>query len=81
MFDLVITDMVMPNMTGKELARELKAVRPDIPIILCTGFADSITEEQAKELGMGALITKPVNRNKMAGTIRSVLNLALQKEM
>lgn len=74
-FDLVITDMVMPNMTGKELASELKAVRPDIPIILCTGFADAITEAQAKKLGLGALMTKPVDKNKMAGTIRSVLNL------
>jgi two-component system cell cycle sensor histidine kinase/response regulator CckA len=76
-FDLVITDMAMPKMTGKELATQLKAVRPDIPIILCTGFTDAITEEQAKKLGLRALMTKPINRKEMAGTIRSVLSLAL----
>ncbi|MFH1115341.1 MAG: PAS domain S-box protein [Pseudomonadota bacterium] len=76
-FDLVITDMAMPNMTGKELAKELKALRPDIPIIMCTGFSDEITPEQAGKLGLGALIAKPVSRNTMAGTIRSVLNRAM----
>ncbi len=76
-FDLVITDMAMPNMTGKDLAKELKALRPDIPIIMCTGFSDEITEEQAEKLGLGALVTKPVSRNTMAGTIRSLLNQAM----
>jgi CheY-like chemotaxis protein len=58
-FDLVISDMTMPKMTGKDLARELMAVRPDIPVILCTGFSEFISETEAETLGIKALITKP----------------------
>jgi len=46
-FDLVITDQTMPNMTGKTLAKELMAIRPDIPVILCTGFSEQIDEKRA----------------------------------
>ena len=50
-FDLVITDMTMPNMTGKSLAKELMTIRPDTPIVLCTGFSEKIDEKKAKEMG------------------------------
>ncbi|MDP3029139.1 MAG: GAF domain-containing protein, partial [Deltaproteobacteria bacterium] len=61
-FDLVITDQTMPNMTGKMLAKELLRIRPDIPIILCTGYSELITEEKAKAMGIRELVMKPVVR-------------------
>jgi len=73
-FDLVITDMAMPNMTGKELAQELMAIRPDIPIILCTGFSEMINEKEAKEMGIRAFVMKPIVMREMANMIREVLD-------
>ncbi len=73
-FDLVITDMTMPNMTGDELAKELMAVRPDIPIILCTGFSAGITKEKAKALGIRSLVSKPILKRDIAEAIRKVLD-------
>jgi CheY-like chemotaxis protein len=73
-FDLVITDMTMPNMTGEELANELMFIRPDIPIILCTGFSRSVTEKKAKAMGIQAFILKPILRQELAETIRRVLD-------
>jgi len=72
-FDLVITDMTMPGLTGKELAKELLAVRPDMPIILCTGFSEQINEKQAKEIGVRGYIMKPYTVNSLNTTIRRVL--------
>ncbi len=57
-FDLVISDMTMPGMTGKELAIEILKIRPDIPIIFCTGFSDLITEESAKSIGIREFLMK-----------------------
>ena len=73
-FDLVITDLTMPNMTGDELAKKLMAIRPDIPVILCTGFSTRITEEKAKNMGIKAFILKPLIRKDIAETIRKVLD-------
>ncbi len=73
-FDLVITDLTMPNMTGDELAEQLMAIRSDIPVILCTGFSMKITEEKAKKMGIRAFILKPLIRNDIAETIRKVLD-------
>jgi CheY-like chemotaxis protein len=73
-FDLVITDLTMPNMTGDELAKKLMAIRPDIPVILCTGFSTRITEEKAKNMGIKAFIMKPLIRKDIAETIRKVLD-------
>jgi CheY-like chemotaxis protein len=73
-FDMVITDMTMPNMTGKDLAKELMAIRPDIPVILCTGFNEQIDEIRAKEMGISAFIMKPVVARDIANTIREVLD-------
>jgi CheY-like chemotaxis protein len=53
-FDLVITDMTMPNMTGAELAIKILQIRPDMPIVLCTGFSEQISEKKAKSLGIKA---------------------------
>ena len=72
-FDLVITDMTMPKMTGDKLAGELMKVRPDIPIILCTGFSPKISKEQAKEIGIKAFAMKPLVRRDMANIVRKAL--------
>ena len=73
-FDLVITDMTMPRLTGSELARELMAIRADIPIILCTGFSELINEKKAQEAGIRAFVMKPYVIASIAKTIRSVLD-------
>ncbi|QTA86637.1 response regulator [Desulfonema magnum] len=72
-FDLVITDMTMPYMTGAELSRKMMRIRPDIPIILCTGFSEMITKEKARDMGIREFITKPARRNQIANTIRRAL--------
>jgi PAS domain S-box-containing protein len=73
-FDLVITDMTMPDMTGDQLAAEILNQRPDIPIIICTGFSKRISSEMASSLGIRALLMKPVTVQKLARTIREVLD-------
>jgi len=80
MFDLVITDMMMPSMTGEELAKEVLVIRPDIPVILCTGFNAKIDKKKAKALGFRAYILKPVLKRQMAETIREVLDSQKEKE-
>lgn len=72
-FDLVITDVTMPNMRGDHLARELLKIRSDVPIILCTGFSEIISEEKAKSLGIRKLVMKPLFRNHLAREIRKIL--------
>ncbi len=61
-------------MTGKELAMELMAIRPDIPVILCTGFSEQIGERRAKEIGIRAFVMKPIVMSQIANTIREVLD-------
>jgi len=73
-FDLVVTDITMPNMTGLELTRKLLRIRPNIPIIGCTGFSEMITSEKAKSIGMEDLIMKPIIRRRIAEAIRHALN-------
>ncbi len=73
-FDLVITDMAMPKMTGDKLAREIQAIRPAMPVILCTGFSELVDEETAKAMGISAYVTKPIIRQTFARTVRNVLD-------
>ncbi|MBW2610299.1 MAG: response regulator [Deltaproteobacteria bacterium] len=73
-FDLVITDMTMPNMTGDRLAGELMKIRSDIPIILCTGFSEKISKERADFLGIKGFLMKPIAMREIANTIRQVLD-------
>jgi signal transduction histidine kinase/ActR/RegA family two-component response regulator len=73
-FDLVITDMTMPNMTGADLAKAILHIRPDTPIILCTGFSEAISEEKAKAIGIREFVMKPIIRQKIARIIRRVLD-------
>ena len=73
-FDLVITDQTMPNMTGLELAKKIILLRPDIPIILCTGFSRQATYEQTDEIGIKKILMKPLILKNMAESVREVLD-------
>jgi PAS domain S-box-containing protein len=73
-FDLVISDRGMPKMTGEVLAREMMAIRPKIPIILCTGFSDEGDDERARAVGIRGYLMKPVAKAVLAETIRNVLD-------
>jgi len=73
-FDVVITDQTMPAMTGASLVAELRRIRPDIPIILCTGFSHLLTADQAQALGVDAFLMKPVGTHELAVTIHQVLH-------
>jgi len=73
-FDLVITDMTMPQMTGVQLSEKLKEIRPDIPVIINTGHSSLINEEKAKKMGIAAFAMKPIVKTDIAQTIRKVLD-------
>jgi PAS domain S-box-containing protein len=73
-FDLVITDMTLPKMTGIVLARKILKICPDIPIVLCSGIRESGTEEQVKSLGIKAYLTKPLSRREFSQAIRNTLD-------
>ena len=79
-FDIVITDMTMPDMTGVELAKELIRLRSNIPIILVTGFSELITAETAKEVGVRGYLTKPIAIGDLSRAIRRVLDYNTEKE-
>jgi PAS domain S-box-containing protein len=73
-YDLVITDMTMPNMTGDRLAKELIAIKPGIPIIICTGFSERINQEKVVAMGIQGLLMKPIIRSEMARIVREALD-------
>ncbi|MDM8536448.1 response regulator [Desulfobacterales bacterium HSG17] len=73
-FDLVMTDMTMPKITGVMLTAKILDIRPDIPIVICTGFNTQISKEKAKALGIKEYILKPIVRSELAHTIRKVLD-------
>ena len=72
-FDLVITDMTMPGLTGKDLAREMFGIRSDIPIILCTGFSEMVNEKNAKQSGIREFIMKPYTVSSLDRAIHQAL--------
>jgi len=73
-FDMVITDMAMPSMSGDKLALELIKIRPDIPILLCTGFSTIMSEEQALSMGIKGFLMKPVTTSDIDKKIRAILD-------
>jgi CheY-like chemotaxis protein len=73
-FDLVVTDMTMPKMTGLDLAEKIFQIRPGFPIVLCTGFDVTMNEEKITEHGLRDIIYKPILRRNMATVIRKVLD-------
>lgn len=73
-FDLVIADYTMPDMTGAQLAQELMRMRPDIPVVLCTGFSEDIDAAGARSIGIRDFLIKPVTKENLARIIRSILD-------
>ena len=73
-FDLIVTDMTMPVMTGARLAAEIRRIRPDIPVILCTGFSDQVNEEKCRSMGIQGYILKPIIRTEFTRMIRRLLD-------
>ena len=74
-FDLVITDLTMPKMTGDLLAQEIMRIRPEIPVILFTGYSDLVSRERFNKLGIRDCLMKPLTRKDLAESIRRVLDL------
>jgi DNA-binding NtrC family response regulator len=75
-FQLVITDLTMPGIDGRELVKRIMATRPGTPVILSTGYGDVITEQEAKSLGFRHMLFKPPN----TGELRSVIHRVLEDE-
>ena len=73
-FDLVVTDMTMPGMTGMGLSKEILSVRKDIPIIICTGFSERLDEEKISSIGIKGLLMKPIVKSELARMVRQVLD-------
>ena len=73
-FDVVITDQTMPGLTGKKLAKKLIEIKPDLPVIICSGYSPKIDAEKANFIGISAFLMKPVDKRELAKTIRKVLD-------
>ena len=73
-FDLVITDQTMPDLTGKELTAELLQLRPDLPVILCTGYSGQISSDEAQRMGIREYCMKPLNLSQLVRIVRKVLD-------
>jgi CheY-like chemotaxis protein len=69
-FDLVITDQTMPNITGTELIKKIMETKPNIPVILCTGYSSLVSKEEAEASGIRAFLMKPIGREELAKTVR-----------
>jgi len=72
-FDLVITDIVMPNLTGDKLAKKIIGIRDDIPVVLCTGYSEKFTRQNASEMGIQTFLMKPLVMRDLANTVRQAL--------
>ena len=79
-FDLVISDMAMPNMTGDQLIKEILKIRTDMPTIICTGYSAKVSKEEAADLGVSAFAMKPLNKSDLANIVRRVLDEANSSE-
>lgn len=73
-FDLVISDVTMPGITGDKLVRKIHEIRPDIPVVLCTGFEGRLTKEEIQAFGVTDFLMKPISRKDLARSIRNVLD-------
>jgi len=73
-FDLVITDQTMPDTTGITLAQKMLRVREEMPIILCTGYSETVSADKAKEVGISEFVMKPLVKKELAETVRRVLD-------
>jgi DNA-binding NtrC family response regulator len=75
-FDLIMTNVTMPKLTGVDLAREMLKQRPELPVILMTGFSGGWTKERARQLGVRDMLFKPISLQAMANAIESSLHPA-----
>ena len=73
-FDLLITDLTMPKITGLELAEKVFEINPDMPVILCTGFSELVSKEKAEALGIKDFLLKPVLRKELSNAIRRIFD-------
>jgi CheY-like chemotaxis protein len=78
-FDLVITDMTMPAMTGVMLAAKIISIRPNIPVIVCTGYSEKIDKETIKNIGIKEIAMKPLAMKDIAEMIRRVLDTKIER--
>jgi CheY-like chemotaxis protein len=74
LYDIVVTDQVMPGLTGAELARRMLELRPSLPIILVTGYGNDLTPERAAEIGIREYLTKPISNQRLGEALRRVLS-------
>ena len=74
-FDLIITDMAMPNMSGDQLSVEMTKLRPDIPVLLCTGYSGTMSEEKAASIGIKGFLLKPIRMKDLAQKVSEILKL------
>jgi two-component system, cell cycle sensor histidine kinase and response regulator CckA len=74
LFDLVVTDQTMPGMTGGELTKKILSVRPELPVILCTGFSEHLKPEDAMQMGISKYLEKPLTAAEISAAIRDVLD-------
>src|SRR6185295_4334297 len=72
-FDLIITDLTMPGMLGTDFVRELLRLRPDLPVILVTGHADTLTDQRVRELGIRELVLKPLTLRLLGAAVHRAL--------
>ena len=72
-FDILVTDQVMPELTGSELAMKLRATRPELPVVICSGFSAQLTPEKAEDLGINEFLIKPIARQELGEAIRRAL--------
>ena len=79
-FDLVITDMTMPDMTGDALAKAIKKTRPKMPIILCSGYSKKINQGETDQIQVDHILMKPVLKNNLAKAILMVLEKSVQTQ-
>jgi DNA-binding NtrC family response regulator len=73
-FDLVITDMTMPHLTGDKLAQSILEIRPELPIILCTGYSKKLLDGSTATINIKAILKKPIPRKQLLETVRNVLD-------
>ncbi len=76
LFDLIISDQQMPGLTGKELFRQVRSLRPDLPMIIMTGYSEMLTPEVARQMGVSAFLYKPIEKRHLARQVRAVLDTA-----
>ncbi len=77
-FDILITDQIMPGMTGLELTREARRIRPDLPVIMCTGYSKTVSEDDIANAGVGEILMKPIALRQLAESIRRALDRRAQ---